>query len=196
MAIPNPKLKTPKGVTVDNSVDKFLAHAELLITDPEEMDKRQAVTMGNPISLSPPVITEEKWAEKQMVRTLAAAEEWEANTLAPRRDPVAAAIAANGKRKANLEESEKKGKWLKSMNNVDMSARQETIKAVGASGFKRGIEARATKIKNKIKVLRPLIVANKETIAAMPDTTPENREARMIANLRNMRKIGDVIAGV
>ncbi len=195
MAVPNIKLKVPTGVTIDNIEEKLLAHAELLMTDQEEMDKRKLTTMGNPINLSPPVLTEDEWTDKQLKNTLAAAEEWEKKTLAPRRDPVAAAIAADGKRKANLEEAEKKGKWLKAMKNVDMNARQETIKEVGASGFKRGVEARRTKIKNKIKLLRPLVLANKETVGAMPDTTPEQREAKMIANLRGMRKIGDIIAG-
>lgn len=192
MSIPIPP-KGPEGVTPDNVVEKFLAHAKMLEDDPEEMKKREAQSFGNPISLSPPVITEQAWVDKQITRTLAAGDEWEKNTLAPRKDPVAAAIAANEKRKTNLEEAERKGKWLKSMNQVDMSARQETIKAVGATGFKRGVEARRAKITNKIKKLRPLILAVKETIGTLPDATPEQREAKMVSNLHAMRAVGDAM---
>lgn len=192
MAIPIPP-KGPEGVTPKNAVAKFREHAKMLAENPEEMKKREAQTMGNPISLSPAVITEADWVEKQVTNTLAAGDRWEKNTLAPRKDPVAAAIAANEKRKTNLEEAERKGKWLKSMGKVDMTARQETIKAVGASGFKRGVEARRTKIATKIKKLRPLVMAVKETVAALPDATPDQREAKMVANLHMMRDVGDAM---
>lgn len=192
MAIPKPP-QGPKGVTPDNAVAKFREHAKMLADNPEEMKKREAQTMGNPISLSPAVITEVDWVEKQVTNTLAAAADWEKNTLAPRRDPVAAAIAADKKRKANLEEAERKGKWLKSMQKVDMAARQETIRAVGAAGFRRGVEARRTKIATKVKKLRPLVMAVKETVAALPDDTPDQREAKMVANLHMMRDVGDAM---
>lgn len=195
MAIPKPILG-PQGVTLENAGDKFLEHAILLSTDEEEMKKREGSTMGNPISLAPPVLSEADWAEKQIERTVNAGDTWLKNTLKPRKDPKAAAIAANPKRIANLAEAEKKGKWLKSMEAYDLDARQKTIEAIGAEGFVKGVEARKAKIENKIKVLRPLVIANKETIAGMPNKTPVDRENRMIANLRNMRKIGDAIRGI
>lgn len=193
--IPTPP-ETPKNVTLENAENVFLKHAELLLTDEEEMAKRESVTMGNPISLGPPVLSEEDWAKKQLERTVNAAPDWLKNSLRPKRDPKAAAIAANDKRKANLAESEKKEKWLKSMEAYDLEARQETIKAVGEEGFTKGVEARKTKIKNKIKLIRPLVIANKETIQGMANKTPKDREDRMIANLRNMRKIGDTVRGI
>jgi len=196
MAIPKLDLQLPQGVTVENAGEKFLAHARMLLENPEEMRKREELAMGNPISLSPPVLTEDEWVEKQIGRTISAADEWEKRTLNPRKDPVKAAIAANEKRKRNLEEAERKDKWLKAMEQVDMESRQKTIKAVGATGFRRGIEARKDKIKNKIKRLRPLVLANKEVIQAMAQDTPEQREDRMITNLRNMRKIGDELRNI
>ena len=196
MAIPKLDLQLPQGVTVENAGEKFLAHARMLLENPEEMRKREELAMGNPISLSPPVLTEDEWDEKQIGRTISAADEWEKRTLNPRKDPVKAAIAANEKRKRNLEEAERKDKWLKAMEQVDMESRQKTIKAVGATGFRRGIEARKDKIKNKIKRLRPLVLANKEVIQAMAQDTPEQREDRMLTNLRNMRKIGDELRNI
>lgn len=192
MAIPKPP-QGPTGVTPENAVAKFREHARMLAENPEEMKKREAQSFGNPVALSPPVITEADWVNKQVKNTLAAGDLWEKNTLAPRKDPVAAAIAANAKRKANLEEAERKDKWMKSMKQVDMTARQETIKAVGAAGFKRGVEARRTKIATKVKKLRPLVMAVKETVAGLPGDTPDQREAKMVANLHMMRDVGDAM---
>jgi len=151
---------------------------------------------GNPVELAPPVLPAEEWAAKAADRAVAAADEWYKRVMKPRRHPIQAAIAADKKRKDRLAEAERKNKWVKAMEQVDVDEMYKTIEAVGASGFAAGIEARRGKIAKKIAKLQPLVSALKEEIAGMPEETDAQREKRMLAARRGMLKIGDVLRGI
>lgn len=172
------------------------AQLDRIQTDPEFVAELTATKRGNPVTLGPAVIDPEEWAEKQTRNAAAAAADWLKNVLRPRRDPIKAAIAAAPKRKEKLMASLEQGKWEKAMAKVDEDLMFETIKAVGSESYRRGVTARKAKVVARAKELQPMVIALKNEIAAMPDVTDADREARLLAARRGMILIGKKRRGI
>lgn len=151
---------------------------------------------GNPVSVGSRVPEAAAWADKMIERAGRASAEWLDGVLSPKKNPVEAAIAADGKRKQRLEEAEREGRWKKAMQQVDVDAMYEAIEDGGEEAYRRGIERRKSKIIGKIGKLRPLVHALAETIDKMPQDTDQQREERMLAARRGMIKIGKTLKGV
>jgi hypothetical protein len=164
--------------------------------DPEFVKELQAEHKGNPMTLGPVVISPEEWAEKQVTRAANAASEWEKNVLRPRRDPIAAAIAAAPKRDQKVRESLEQKKFEKAMAKVDENLMYEVIRKRGAAAFRSGVEDRRAKVVSRVKELQPMVAALKQTIDAMPDVTDADREKRLLAARRGMIEIGKKRLGI
>jgi len=168
--------------TVDQSLG-VSAEADLTLPD-------------NPVTPGPRVKSAEAWAKKMVTNAVAAGPAWRAGVLSPRKNPIEAAIAANGKRKERLAEAEREERWLHSMQRVDVDEMYRTIEEIGEAAYTQGIAARKGKIVNKISKLQPLVEALAKTIDAMPQDTSQQREARMIAAKRGMEEIGKKLRGI
>lgn len=196
MVIKHKKKSGIDGVTLDNITKIFGGIADELKEHPEKFDFLKEGEAGNPITLGSRVLSPEEWAEKQTKRATDAAADWEKRVLKPRKLPTEAAIKADGKRKDRLAEAERTGKWLAKMKKVDVDEMYETIKKVGAAGFRAGVEARAHKIKRVVNDLQPLVAAAAATLDAMPTATDADREKKLLAARRIMIEIGKKRAGI
>jgi hypothetical protein len=183
-------------VTLDNVVASFNKVHNVLVNNPESVEFNRPHGKGNPVTLGPAVLSGKDWAAKQIKRAVAASDDWLAGVLKPRKLPNEAAIAANAKRIDRLAESEKQGKWLKAMQNVDIDQVYEIIKKLGSGVYKTGIEARDMKIAAVYDELQPLVASMKATIDAMPQATDSDREKRLIAARRLMIEIGKKRRGI
>ena len=150
----------------------------------------------NPVTIAPRVKPPADWAEKQIKNAKAASGNWLKGVLNPRKNPVEAAIKADGKRKNKLEEAERQGKWLKSMQKVNIDEMYKTIEAGGSGQFEQGIAKREGKIKGAVEELQPMVTALAEELDKLPVDTPEQREAKMIAAKRGMEAIGKKRRGI
>jgi len=130
------------------------------------------------------------WARKQIERAAAAGNDWLEGTLNPRRDPVQAALAANDRRIARIQQSIADKTWEGAMARVDPAATEATIKAVGSQGYANGVRARTDKIQAAVARLQPLVAAHVAKLDQLPAKSDADMEARMVANLRGMRGIG------
>jgi hypothetical protein len=119
-----------------------------------------------------------------------AGERWLANTLRPKKEPLAEAKKANQKYKTALQASIAEDSWLKGINATDEASMYATIQALGSGAFTQGIAARRGKISAKFEKMRPLMVALAGTLDAMPTDTDAQREAKMIAAKRGMQALG------
>lgn len=186
--------------TISPSLDDFESRFEKTLhramTDPTYMEEVTPPPVGNPITLGTPVISAEDWANKQVKNASAAASDWLKNVKRPRRNPKEAALAASAKREQKVRTSLEKKKWDKAMANVDLDQMMAVIDAVGAEGYRRGIEARKVKVAARTKELQPMVTALKKEIEAMPDATDADREARLLAARRGMIKIGEMRRGI
>lgn len=150
----------------------------------------------NPVTPGERVISAEDWASKQVSRAQAASGDWLKGVLSPRKNPVQAAIAANGKRKQRLAQAEQEERWLHSMERVDVDAMYHTIETIGQQAYEQGIAARQPKVAGKVARLRPLVAALAATLDKMPQDTDQQREAKMIAAKRGMQEIGRKLRGI
>lgn len=166
------------------------------VNDPTFMEEMTPPAVGNPITLGPSVIDPTELAEKQVANAEAAASRWLEHVKRPRRDPKAAALAASAKREQKVRESLEKKKWDKAMAKVDLDEMMAVIDAVGAEGYRRGVRSRKSKVLRVATELHPMVVALKKDIEAMPDATPEQREARLLAARRGMIAIGEKRRGL
>lgn len=168
--------------TVDNGLG-LSAEADLTLPD-------------NPVTVGGRVKSPKDWADKQIARSSTAGGDWLKGVLSPRKHPIEAAIAANGKRKQKLAEAEREERWLHSMERVDVDEMYKTIEANGQSAYEAGITSREGKIRHKIDKLQPLVEALAKTLDAMPQDTDGQREAKMIAAKRGMQDIGRKLRGI
>lgn len=164
--------------------------------DPEFVAEITSEHQGNPITLGPPVISPEEWAEKQVRNASSNAAEWLKHVTRPRRDPLKAAIAAAPKRAEKVREALEEKKWEKAMGKVDEDMMYEVIKKRGAAAFRSGVEDRKAKVVARATELQPMVTALKKEIEAMPDVTDADREARLLAARRGMIAIGKKRRGI
>jgi len=196
MVIERKEESTITGVTLDNVTKIFGGVLDALKDDPEQFAFLKEGKAGNPITIGARVIDPAEWSKKQIDRAKAAGDEWLKRTLKPRKLPTDAAIAADGKRKDRLAESERQNKWLNKMKNVNVDEMYKTIQNVGSAGFVNGLAAREHKITRVVAELQPMVAAAAATIDAMPQATDADREKRLIAARRLMIEIGKKRAGV
>lgn len=188
--------KQSNTLDLDSFMTNLGAMLDRIETDPEFAKELTAEHQGNPITLGSRVLSPEKWAAKQVKRASEAAEDWLAGVLKPRRDPIAAAIAAAPKRENRIIESLRQKKWEKAMAAVDEALMFATIRKRGAAAFRAGIEDRAEKVFARVKELQPMVAALATAIDAMPDVTDSDREKRLLAARRGMIEIGKKRRGI
>jgi len=190
----------PEGTNPFVSLDGFAANFRAKLEaskDVQEMTGEKCLDLpNNPMTVGERVISEQDWADTQIANSTAAGDRWHKRVLRPKRNPVEAAIAANGKRKQRLEQSEREGRWLASMKRVDTTAMAHTIEAAGPSVYTQGIRIREEKIRNSVKENRAMVLALTEELDKLPTDTPEQREAKMIAAKRGMEQIGKLRRGI
>jgi hypothetical protein len=136
-----------------------------------------------------PRLTPEQWQKKLTDRSGAAGQDWLDGVKNPIRDPVQAALKAEGKWKAKMQDAITKGTWAKKMAKVDSAAMKATAERVGPGAYTQGIAARSDKILAAGARILPKIYAAADQVGAMPDTTEADRDARMMANVKAMRAI-------
>lgn len=191
--IPEP-VKSPFNL---GSFDANLAAAlDRVEKDPDFVREITSERQGNPITLGPPVISPDEWADKQQKNATAAAETWHKNVQRPRREPIKAALAASEKRANKVREALEQKKWDKALEAVDEDVMYEVIRQTGAEGYRRGVQARAAKVKAKVTKLQPMVTALKLEIEKMPDATDADREARLLAGRKGMIAIGKKLRGI
>jgi len=159
-------------------------------------DEADLTLPDNPVTVGARVKSADAWADKMVANAVAAGPAWRQGVLNPRKNPIEAAIAANGKRKARLAEAERDESWLHAMQRVDVDEMYRTIEEIGESAYTQGIAARKGKIRAKIEKLQPLVEGLAKTIDNMPQDTDQQREARMLAARRGMIQIGKRLKGI
>ena len=175
---------------MEDVIAQFNATLERMASDEEFAHEVLVQGRGNPITLGPRVKSATEWVEDMVSGAKARSKNWLKNSLAPKKDPKAAAKAAVGKYENNMRASLDEKRYDAGIDAIDEVAREAVIKAVGEEGFRRGVETHRAKAEAKIKKLQPLVAAVAKTIDAMPQDTESQREERMLAARRLMIEVG------
>lgn len=129
----------------------------------------------------------EDWLDKQLARVRVSTEDYKKGIMAPERDPIAAALAANDKRKEGIRRSLEDETWEKTMRTLTKEDWSKPALTLGAARFVPGVEAKKDKINKFITAWRPILEGVQADVRAMPEVTDADREGRMLENLRAMK---------
>lgn len=188
---------TPPGTTSPDTIGGRAAEIlEGYLADPEKYVAEMIDTMGNPITLGPRVTAPEEWAADQVAGATAKAKKWLDNSLKPKKDPKAAALAARAKFQLKMAEALADKAWEGGVERYDLDVRQQVIENVGQSGFTDGIRAHKPKVDAAVKDLQPRVLALAKAIDEMPVDTDADLEARMLAARRGMIDLGRARKGL
>lgn len=173
--------------------------AEILagfLADPEKYFTEMEDQVGNPITLGPRVTAPDDWAADQVAGATAKAKKWLDNSLKPKKDPRAAALAAAPKYQLKMAEALSDKAWEGGVERYDLDVRQQVIENVGQTGFTDGIRAHKPKVDAAVKDLQPRVLALAKAIDEMPVDTDADLEARMLAARRGMIDLGRARKGL
>lgn len=152
--------------------------------DPIEL----GVIPGNPVTKK--VKSAERQAKQLIDHAESAADDWLEGVKNPSRNPIEAAIAAEGKYEDRLLQAIKDKKWAKGLAKSSAAEIVDVAEKIGASGYATGVKARETKIKRVFNELQPLQQAVSDTIQNMPDKTDADREKRLLQARKLMLEVG------
>jgi len=119
-----------------------------------------------------------------------AASRWEDGIQNPRRSFKTAALAAAEKHKARTLEALNENRFAKGMSQVNEDAAIATALAVGGASIAQGMQARETKIRQRMGKYFGLLSPHMDKVNALPTTTSADSEKKMLENLKGMRDIG------
>lgn len=127
--------------------------------------------------------------DKYQRRTSAAGGDYVHGMQNPRRSFKQAALAANGKWKNRVQEAIQQDRFSQGMNAVNEQEAIATATADGGSAYTAGIAKRIPKVQRAFQIIAPQIAAVSARVQGMPQDTPQQREQRMLENLRGMRGV-------
>ncbi|MHA2064613.1 MAG: hypothetical protein ACXABY_09560 [Candidatus Thorarchaeota archaeon] len=128
------------------------------------------------------------WTDKLISRASVATEDYKAGIADPDRDPILAALEANKKRIANLQKSIADKTWEKTMGKLSQADWQKGAEDKGVDRYGPGVEKSRAKIADFVNKFRPQLEGIQRSVRSMPQETDSQREARMLANLRALKK--------
>lgn len=98
------------------------------------------------------------------------------------------AVQKKDKFKNNLLQAIDSGKWESALSNLDLNEWKRKASTVGADRLSTGMVAAEDKMVQFREELIAYQTQLKQRLDAMPDATPEQREQKMLTNIREMRK--------
>jgi hypothetical protein len=117
---------------------------------------------------------------KKMVERLnASGNAWQEGSLAPKKHPISAGLAASGKHKTRTMEALNEGRYEQGLKNVDEGQMVAAIMATPSSAVVEGVQRRLAKTTARQEKLAQLQTADAAVIDAMPQDTADQRRARM-----------------
>ncbi len=143
---------------------------------------------------NPPTITRvidpADWVEKQ-INTLQAVGEanYRAGITRPKKDPIKAGIAAQGKYEAKMRDPAVLARRKTGLERTNMDEWAAMAEELGAANLVRGVVARRYKVERFVASYQPKLKAHLSRIDAMPDVTDADRERRMIENLKGLKAL-------
>lgn len=148
---------------------------------------------GNPVQIRPPWRPQaDRWV--QGVQSVGA-QRWEQGIQNPRADFKAAALANNDGWKAGVNAAVAGDRYAKGVQTVNVDEAIATAVAIGGAGYSAGAAARSAKFQRKVDAIAPRMAAVVEATRRMPARTDQEREARMLNQVRGAREAAKGPAG-
>ena len=157
---------------------------------PPEGDRR----FGEAPPPNPPTVqrlpTANQWVAKQVGNLSAVGQtNYAAGITRPKKDPIAAGIAAQGKYEAAMRKPEVLARRAEQLKKTNMDEWASMAERLGAGRLVEGVTQRQYKIERFVGNYVPKLEAHLRVVDALPDVTDADRERRMLENLKGLKKL-------
>lgn len=127
-------------------------------------------------------------AAKWTARTSAASQDYADGVAGTDKDPTALAIAAGPRYLQNVQRAFNDGSWANGLRKTGKQGWQAAVAAKGVTNFATGVQAAQAKVEQAFTSLLAYEGNLLNQVGSMPNVTDADREARMLAWVRGMRK--------
>lgn len=136
------------------------------------------------------VISPDAWKKRQ-IDTLKAVGEanYKVGIAKPRKDPIAAGIAAEEKYAAGVKKAIDEGSRARALERTSMAEWYKYTSDIGAGRLVEGVVKREAKVDRFVKTFQPMLVDHLSSIDALADVSDSDREQRMLENLRGLKAL-------
>lgn len=136
------------------------------------------------------IIPPKDWVDRQISTLKAVGEDNYATGISmPKKDPIEAGIAAEGKFKNTMEKVIKEERRAKGLEKTDMSEWYKYASEIGKGRIVDGVVLREAKVNDFVGKFQPLLTDHVSKIDALADVTDKDRETRMLENLRGLKAL-------
>jgi len=104
-------------------------------------------------------------------------------------NPMKLAASKDRKAIAKLRQVFESGTWRSIMESIPIDLYKEIVSKVSATAYDTAVTAKAPKYDMFASKWAPLLASHIAKIRSMPDETDSQREARMLENLRGLKKL-------
>lgn len=132
--------------------------------------------------------TAQQITDKQVRRAQEAADDYLQGAEGVTEAPGVKAVRKKDKLRANFNAAVDSGKWEENTKAVSNDEWKRSVREKGAPRYASGVEAARPDILAFHEEFQAFLNNVKKEIDAMPDTTPEQRIAKMVANARAISK--------
>ena len=134
------------------------------------------------------MLTPQEIAAKWRRNTSASGESYKQGVMAVQEAPTAKAAAAQDKYLAGVQDAVDSGKYRDGLMAVSLQAWQQAAVQTGAARLASGVAKGESKFSGFIAEFAPFQQQLTSRVRGMPSTTVEEREARMLAQVRGTRQ--------
>ena len=134
--------------------------------------------------------TAQQWVSKQMGNLRAVGEQnYRIGVQHPKKDPIAAGIAAQGRYEAQMSNREVLARREAGLRRTNIDEWVQLAETRGARNLVSGVEDRQYKVERFVDSFQPKLEAHLRTLDALPNVTDADRERRMLENLKGLRAL-------
>ena len=143
---------------------------------------------------NPPTIqrlpTAEQWVNKQINNLTAVGEtNYREGITHPKKDPILAGIAAQGRYEAQMRNPEILKRRETALRRTNMDEWASMSERIGAGRLVAGVVERRYKVERFVGDYLPKLDRHLKELDTLPDVTDADRERRMLENLRGLKKL-------
>lgn len=136
------------------------------------------------------VLSPDAWKDRQIATLKSVGEaNYKVGIAKPRKDPIAAGIAAEEKYAANTKKAIDEKRRATALGKTSMAEWYKYASELGAGRLVDGVVKREAKVADFTRTFHPMLVDHLSKIDLMADVTDGDREQKMLENLRGLKAL-------
>ena len=136
------------------------------------------------------LLSPDEWRQRQIGNLKAVGgTNYKQGIAAPKKDPIAAGIAAEDRYQEALKKAFEERRRQKALEATNMDEWYVYASILGSDRLVEGVTKREKEVADFVNAWQPILLDHVTKIDAMPAVTDSDREQRMLANLRGLKAL-------